>query len=41
MAAGEWFMCIGFVFWWLSRQNVDSNPDRNRGAYVLEQDTLP
>ena len=27
-----------FVFWWLSRQNVGLNPDRDRGAYALEQD---
>ena len=33
----------GLVHWIcvLSRQNVGSNPDRDRGAYVLEQDTLP
>ena len=27
------------VFWWPRRQNACSNPDRNRGASVLEQDT--
>ena len=25
----------------LSRQNVGSNPGRDHGAHVLEQDTLP
>ena len=34
-------LCIGFVFWWQSRQNVESNPNRDRGAYVLEEDALP
>ena len=38
---GILFCVFGFVFWWVSRQNVGSNPDRDRGAYVLEQDTLP
>ena len=27
---GRAFQCIGFVFWWPSRQNVGSNPDQQR-----------
>ena len=37
---GRAVWCNGFVFWWPSRQNVGSNPGRDRGACVPEQDTL-
>ena len=36
----ERFSAFRFAFWWLSRQNVGSNPDRDRGTYALEQDAL-